>query len=85
MTEPLYSVGTWDCEEQSYTPYDLDHPAYNITRKELKEAIRRLRGWGYTVHRYGNCDTGHDDNDWAVLIERTDGKSPKDILAGWVR
>lgn len=85
MTAPLYSVGTWDCEEQAYTPYDLTHPAFNITRKQLKEALRRLRSWNYTAHRFGNSRDGHDDNDWSVLVERTDGIPEEEIIARWVR
>jgi len=83
-TKPLYSIGTWDVEEQSYLP----HPGFrciNITRKQLVIVMRQLQQRGYTCHRYGNTTQDIRDSDTAVLIERTDGKSRKAILEGWKR
>lgn len=80
----LYSVGTWDTHAQSYTP-QLNVPAFNLTIHDLRRSMRLLRGHGYSCHRYREEDGGHDDNDWAVLIERTDGKPEAEILEGWKR
>jgi hypothetical protein len=40
---------------------------------------------GYSVHRRRGTDGTHDNNDWCVLIERTDGKPEAEILKGWER
>lgn len=82
----LYSVGTWDTDRQAYTPQrGLSVPAFNITLAQLRIAIRELRKKGYSVHRYRDEDGQHEDNDWAVLIERTDGKSWREIRRSWNR
>ncbi len=89
MTEPRYSIGTWDTEAQGFTP----HPglkAFNLTRTELVEVMRELRGYGYTCHRIRERDqhgvhTDETDSDVLVLIERTDGMSEADILKQWER
>jgi hypothetical protein len=87
MSEPLYSVGTWDCEKQAYTPQKgLSVPSFNITLAQLRQAVRELRRrLGYSCHRYRDSDGDHDDNDWAVLIERTDGAPWREIRKGWRR
>lgn len=82
---PLYSVGTWDTYAQAYTPQIGLSKSFNLTRAELKTAIRELRAGGYSVHRYGNTEAGHDNNDTAVLIERTDGVDERDIREQWKR
>lgn len=79
-----YSIGTWDTDAQAYTP-QVGVPAFNLTRAQLVLAIRELRDCGYTVHRFGNIAAGHDDNDGAVLIERTDGMTEAEILERWKR
>jgi len=89
MTDPRYSIGTWDTEAQGFTP----HPglkAFNLTRTELVEVMRELRGYGYTCHRIRKRDqhgvhTDETDSDVSVLIERTDGISEADILKQWER
>jgi hypothetical protein len=89
MTEPRYSIGTWDTEAPGFTP----HPglkAFNLTRTELVEVMRELRGYGYTCHRIRDRDqhgvhTGDTDSDVSVLIERTDGMPEADILRQWER
>lgn len=81
---PLYSICTWDTDLQSYTP-QIDVPAYNLTIHELRRSMRLLRDRGYSCHRYRDEDGGHDDNDTAVLIERTDGEDPREILKRWER
>lgn len=84
--QPLYSIGTWDTDRQAYTPQrGLSVPSFNITRAQLRVAMRELRAMCYSVHRYRAADGSHDDNDWCVLIERTDGKSWKEIRRGWNR
>lgn len=86
MSEPLYSIGTWDQDKQAYTPQrGLSVPSFNITRAQLRVAMRELRAMHYSVHRYRDADGGHDDNDWCVLIERTDGKHWKEIRRSWNR
>jgi len=85
MAEPLYSVGTWDGENQSYTPDRLSVPAFNITLAQLRQSLRELRQRGYSAHRRRCPDGARDDNDPAVLVERTDGKNWKEIRRGWRR
>lgn len=86
MSEPLYSVGTWDTDKQAYTPQrGLTVPAFNITRSQLRLAIRELRKRGYSAHRFRDDDGSHEDNDSFVLIERTDGKHWKEIMREWRR
>jgi hypothetical protein len=86
MSEPLYSIGTWDMDLQAYTPQN-GVPAFNLTRGQLRESIKMLRSlkYKYTVHRFRDADGSHEDNDWSVLIERTDGKSEEQILKDWER
>lgn len=90
MTEPLYSIGTWDSELQAYSPHK-DLPAFNLTRKQLVEVMRALRKDGYRCHRYrwrneaGELTSESWDNDTSVLIERTDGKDPELIQEDWER
>jgi hypothetical protein len=82
---PLYSVGTWDMDLQAYTPQDGVEKSLNLTAGELRTALHQLRRLHYSAHRRGNANNGHDDNDWTVLIERTDGKLESDILKQWER
>lgn len=83
---PLYSVGTWDTDKQAYTPQrGLSVPSFNINREQLRIAMKELRAMQYSCHRYRAEDGTYDDNDWCVLIERTDGKHWKDIRRGWNR
>jgi hypothetical protein len=82
----LYSVGTWDTDEQAYTPQSgLSVPAFNITLRQLRQAIRELRGMGYTVHYRRDSDGGHQNNDYSVLIERPDGADETEIRKYWRR
>lgn len=84
-TPALYSVGTWDTDTQSYTPQD-GVPAFNLTLAQLLGSLRALRrDHGYTAHRLRDEDGGHEDNDWTVLVERTDGESEEEILHSWSR
>lgn len=74
-TEALYSIGTWDADLQAYTRQEgLTVPSENVSWKTLLEVLRQLRRMGYSAHRRRDLDGGYDDNDWAVLVERTDGK-----------
>jgi len=83
--EPLYSIGTWDTDTQSFSP-QVDVPAFNLTRKQLVESIRLLQGNCYSCHRYGNgAQYDIRDSDPFVLIERTDGMSETEILKRWER
>lgn len=89
MTQPLYSIGTWDTEVQGFTP-QTDVPAFNLTRKQLVESIRMLQNNGYSCHRFRERDenrqpTGEVDSDCWVLIERTDGMNESEILERWKR
>jgi len=77
---PLYSVGTWDPHKQAYTPQrGLSVPSFNITQAQLRVALKELRGMGYAAHRRRDADGSHDDNDFFVLVERTDGMCWKEI------
>ena len=85
MSEPLYSIGTWDPDAEAYTPH-VGVPAFNLTRRQLVESIRLLQSTGmYTCHRYGNGTQDMRDSDTSVLIERTDGKPAEQILVDWER
>ncbi len=90
MNQPLYSIGTWDPELQSFTPQD-DMPAFNLTRKQLVASIRMLQDCGYSCHRYrerledGTLSTESYDSDPFVMIERTDGMPESEILGRWKR
>ena len=85
-TKPLYSVGTWCTERQAYSPQKgLAGPSLNITLPQLRQRLRELRKLGYSAHRYREEDGTHDDNDWFVMIERTDGATPLSIRRGWRR
>jgi hypothetical protein len=75
-----YSVGTWDVALQSYTPQIGVHKSFNLTLAELRVAIRILRKLGYSAHRRGNVNDGHEDNDWTVLIVRDDGTLEHEVL-----
>jgi hypothetical protein len=82
----LYSIGTWDERKQAYTPQrGLSVPSFNITRAQLRIAMKELRAMCYSVHRFRAADGTYDDNDWCVLIERTDGKHWKQIMKDWQR
>jgi len=48
----------------------------NVPLWTMRQILRELRGMGYTAHRGG--PHARDDNDWAVLVERTDGQPPPD-------
>jgi len=84
--QPLYSVATWDADRNSYTPQrGLSVHSFNITWRQLVIAVRELKQMGYTAHRVRDIDSNYDDNDWSVLIERTDGKCWKRIRRNWRR
>lgn len=86
MSTPLYSVGTWDTDAQAYTPQvGLSVPSFNITKAQLRVAVRELKAMGYSCHRIRHPDGEHYDNDWCVLIERTDAKFWEDIKKDWER
>jgi hypothetical protein len=84
-SERLYSIGVWDADKQSYVPpYGMNN-CINITLSVLRKRIGELRCIGYSVHRRRDADGTYDDNDWSVIIERTDGQSSVEILEGWER
>jgi hypothetical protein len=85
--KPLYSVGTWDMDAQAYTPHiGLTVPSVNVPWRGLLAVLRELRSvWGYSCHRRRDASGEHDDNDWSVLVERTDGAAEAEILDGWRR
>lgn len=72
--EPRYSVRTWDSELEAYTP-QTGVPAFNLTLWQLRESLKALRQLGYTAHRRRSQQGDYEDNDWAVLVERTDRQS----------
>lgn len=72
---PLYSIATWDTDEQAYTPQaGLLAPSQNVSWRGLLAVLRELRTMGYSCHYFRDTDGGHNDNDPAVLVERTDGR-----------
>lgn len=84
--DPLYSIGTWDTNKQAYTPQKgLSVPSFNITLSQLRIAMKELKSMGYSCHRIRDSFGNYDNNDFFVLIERTDGKSWKEIRKGWNR
>lgn len=83
--EARYSVGTWDSDMQAYTPQSGVEKSFNITIRELRSAIKRLRELGYSCHRFRDGDGGHEDSDTFVLVERTDGTTEEKILEQWKR
>lgn len=75
MSHPLYSIGTWDTDRQAYTPQEgLTVPCINVPLATMRQVVRELRSMGYSCHRVRGADGEHWENDWTVLIERTDGK-----------
>lgn len=82
---PLYSAGTWDMEMQAYTPQACSPPAVNIDRRQLRVVLKSLRRLGYSAHRRRCEDGSYDDNDFYVLVERTDGMPEAEILEAWKR
>jgi hypothetical protein len=83
---PLYSVGTWDTEKQAYTPQaGLTNPCINVSLSGMLCCLRELRRMGYSCHRKRDADGGHDENDWYVLVERTDGTEECEIMESWKR
>jgi hypothetical protein len=87
-----YSVGTWDTDLQCFTPQE-GVPAFNLTLSGLRKSLRLLRECGYTAHRFrsvmvmsdGSEMIDHGDNDFMVLVERTDGMTEAEILESWKR
>jgi hypothetical protein len=74
----LYSIATWDINEQGYTPQaGLTVPSQNVPWRTMLEVLRQLRNMGYTAHRRRDPNGEHEDNDWCVLVERTDGEPLK--------
>lgn len=81
-----YSVGTWDVDAQAYTPQvGLTVPCVNVPWRILLQVLRELRRMGYHAHRFRDERGDHDDNDWAVLVERTDGMTEAEVMEGWKR
>ena len=87
MSEARYSIGTWDTELQAYTPQaGCDSPCINVDIHGLRRHLRELRDeHGYAADRVRDADGTHDDNDWCVLVERTDGMTIAEILKVWER
>ena len=81
--QPLYSVGTWCTDRQAYSPH-AGVPAFNLTLAELRASLRKLRALGYEAYRV-RWEDGSRDSDPDVMVERTDGKSPREIREGWKR
>lgn len=82
----VYSVGTWDTMVQAYTPQvGLSVPCINVPLPTLRQALRELRAMDYSCHRRRGSDGEHDDNDWSVLVERTDGMTEDEVLEQWKR
>lgn len=85
--QATYSVGTWSPDRQAYTPQVgcSIWPQWHLTRSQLRTILRELRQMGYTAHRVRSADGGHDDNDYSVLVERTDGRTAKEMRRAFRR
>jgi hypothetical protein len=82
---PLYSVGTWCTRRQAYSP-QKGVPSINLTLAELRHSLRKLKRLGYGCYYVRDANGSHEDcNDPMVLVERTDGASPREIREGWKR
>jgi len=85
-SDAMYSVGVWDSEKQAYVPHEsIGEASINILLGQLKSTLKRLRKIGYSAHRRRSVAGDYDDNDWLVLVERTDGRDIKEILENWKR
>lgn len=63
LTEPLYSISTWDTDLQRFTPQaGLSCESINVPWRTLLRVMRELRQMGY---QFG---------DPSVRVERTDGR-----------
>lgn len=81
-----YSVGTWDTDAQAYTPQvGLRVPSIGIDKGTLRTALKELRSRGYSAHRVRDSNGDYDDNDWCVLVERTDNMTEAEVLESWKR
>jgi hypothetical protein len=92
LSDRRYSVGTWNTEEQGYTPQlEMRNPCINVPLSGLLAALRELRNeHGYAADR-GRFPLETGDitqqrySDWSVLVERTDGIPLEEILKQWSR
>ena len=81
-----YSIGTWCGDRQAYSPQKgLGGPSINITLAQLRDRVRELRRNGYSCHRVRDAEGNYDNNDWTVLIERTDGMTIAEVRKSWIR
>lgn len=81
-----YSVGTYDYERTAYTPQRGAGRSINISLRQLRRVLKRLRRMGYGAWRVGNTrDESTRDSDPDVLVERTDGMTKDEILKRWDR
>jgi hypothetical protein len=85
VSKAVYSVGTWDPEAQAYTPQIGVGPSINVDWRGLLRVMRNLRAAGYSAHRTRDERGDHEDNDWTVLVERTDGLTDAEVLEDWKR
>jgi len=81
---PVYSVGTWDGLLNAFTPQQgLSVPSINVPLATMRQVLRELRQMGYDAQYRRDASGEHWDNDPVVMVERTDGKTDKEVLAGW--
>lgn len=76
-----YSVLTWDPAAECYTPQEgMSVPCVDVPLHGMRRALKELRELhGYSCHRRRAANGSHDDNDFSVLVERTDGDVSIDI------
>lgn len=73
MKPRTYTVLTWDCATQCYTPHEgLESPSVDVSIHGLRAALKELRSCGYSCHRRRSPSGSYHDNDRDVLVERTD-------------
>lgn len=78
-----YCIGTWDMEEQSFTPQSGLDKWYGLSLGELRSALKELRRIGYLAYRY-RLD-GDYESDPMTLVERVEGRSKEQVLKDWKR
>lgn len=85
MSQPLYSIGTWDTYANAFTEQDgLEAPSFNVDWRGLLRVLRELKTFGYSCHSIKDPESGdRTDSDPSVLVERTDGRDKLEILADW--
>lgn len=69
MRKPRYYVYTWDTYQQKFTPQaGVRIGPYSLW--DLKRALRKLQGMGYTVRRGDPAVLVERDYDWEAKVAK---------------